>query len=153
LLIIIINIFLGVTSLDGYCKPFDEKGTGYMRSDTIAVVYLQKAKDTRRVYATLVHGKTNCDGFKEEGITFPSVKKQKMLLEEFYKECGVSPAELSYMEAHATGTFAGDPVEIMAIDQALCANRNTPLCIGSIKSNLGHAEPASGFCQIAKVYF
>jgi len=74
-----------------------------------------------------------------------------MLLEEFYEECGISSAELFYMEAHGTGTFVGDPVEIMAIDQALCANRNTPLWMGSIKSNLEHAEPASGFCQIAKV--
>ncbi|XP_024884381.1 fatty acid synthase-like, partial [Temnothorax curvispinosus] len=50
---------LGVLSSDGYCKPFDEEGTGYMRSDTAAVVYLQKAKNARRIYATLVHGKVN----------------------------------------------------------------------------------------------
>ncbi|XP_071569313.1 fatty acid synthase-like [Temnothorax nylanderi] len=142
---------LGVLSSDGYCKPFDEEGTGYMRSDTVAVVYLQKAKNARRIYATLVHGKVNCDGFKEEGITFPSVEKQKILLDEFYKECMISPNELSYMEAHATGTLAGDPVEVMAIDQTLCAKRNTPLLMGSVKSNIGHSEPASGLCQIAKV--
>ncbi|XP_071653469.1 fatty acid synthase-like [Temnothorax longispinosus] len=142
---------LGVLSSNGYCKPFDEEGTGYMRSDTVAVVYLQKAKNARRIYATLVHGKINCDGFKEEGITFPSVEKQKILLDEFYKECGISPNELSYMEAHATGTLAGDPVEVMSIDQILCAKRNTPLLMGSVKSNIGHSEPASGLCQIAKV--
>ncbi|XP_071653559.1 fatty acid synthase-like isoform X2 [Temnothorax longispinosus] len=142
---------LGVLSSDGYCKPFDEEGAGYMRSDTVAVVYLQKAKNARRIYATLVHGKINCDGFKAEGITFPSVEKQKILLSEFYKECEISPNELSYVEAHATGTLAGDPVEIMAIDQTLCAKRNTPLLMGSVKSNIGHSEPASGLCQIAKV--
>ncbi|XP_071649697.1 fatty acid synthase-like isoform X2 [Temnothorax longispinosus] len=142
---------LGVLSSDGYCKPFDEEGAGYMRSDTVAVVYLQKAKNARRIYATLVHGKVNCDGFKEEGITFPSVEKQKILLDEFYKECMISPNKLSYMEAHATGTLAGDPVEVMSIDQTLCAKRNTPLLMGSVKSNLGHSEPASGLCQIAKV--
>ncbi|XP_011704349.1 PREDICTED: fatty acid synthase-like [Wasmannia auropunctata] len=122
-----------------------------MRSDTIAVVYLQKAKDAKRAYATFIHGKTNCDGFKEEGITFPSFEKQKMLLEEFYEECGILPDELSYMEAHATGTLIGDPVEIMSIDHAICAKRNAPLLAGSVKSNLGHSEPASGLCQIAKV--
>ncbi|TGZ54716.1 Fatty acid synthase [Temnothorax longispinosus] len=142
---------LGVLSSDGYCKPFDEEGTGYMRSDTVAVVYLQKAKNARRIYATLVHSKTNCDGFKEEGITFPSLEKQKILLDEFYEECEIMPNELSYMEAHATGTLAGDPVEVMSIDQALCAKRNTPLLLGSVKSNLGHSEAASGLCQIAKV--
>lgn len=145
--------FLGILSPDGYCKPFDEESTGYMRSDTVAVVYLQKAIDARRIYATFVHGKTNCDGFKEEGITFPSFEKQKVLLEEFYEECGISPTELAYMEAHATGTLVGDPVEIMAIDQALCAKRNSPLLIGSVKSNLGHSESASGLCQIAKVHY
>ncbi|XP_039312737.1 fatty acid synthase [Solenopsis invicta] len=142
---------LGVLSFDGYCKPFDKEGSGYMRSDTVAVVYLQKAKDARRVYANFVHSKTNCDGFKEEGVTFPSYETQKMLLEEFYEECGVSPAELSYVEAHATGTLAGDPVEVKSIDHAVCSKRKTPLLMGSVKSNLGHSEAASSLCQIAKV--
>ncbi|TGZ35391.1 Fatty acid synthase [Temnothorax longispinosus] len=93
----------------------------------------------------------NCDGFKEKGITFPSVEKQKILLNKFYEECEIMPSELSYMEAHATGTVAGDPVEVMSIDQTLCAKRNTPLLMGSVNLNLGHSEPASGLCQIAKV--
>ncbi|XP_039308554.1 fatty acid synthase isoform X2 [Solenopsis invicta] len=141
----------GVLSSDGYCKPFDKEGSGYMRSDTVAVVYLQKAKDARRVYATVVYSKTNCDGFKEEGVTFPSFETQKMLLEDFYEECGVSPAELSYVEAHATGTLVGDPVEVKSIDHAVCSKRKTPLLMGSVKSNLGHSEAASSLCQIAKV--
>ncbi|XP_011883918.1 PREDICTED: fatty acid synthase-like, partial [Vollenhovia emeryi] len=122
-----------------------------MRSDTTAVIYLQKAKDARRRYATLVHSKNNCDGFTQEGITYPSTEKQTLLLKEFYEECGISPAELSYMEAHATGTIVGDPVEVTAIDQALCSKREATLLMGSVKSNLGHSEGASGFCQIAKV--
>lgn len=122
-----------------------------MRSETIAVVFLQKAKNARRIYATYVYAKTNCDGFKQEGITYPSTKMQKHLLEEFYDDCSVTPEQLSYMEAHATGTLVGDPAEIHAIDQAICSKRTTPLLIGSVKSNLGHAEPASSLCQIAKV--
>lgn len=122
-----------------------------MRSDAMTVVYLQKAKDARRIYANFVHGKTNCDGFKEEGVTFPSFKKQKMLLEEFYDECRISPADLSYMEAHSTGTPVGDPAEITAIDQALCSKRSSPLLIGSVKSNIGHSEGASGLSEIVKV--
>src|SRR5580765_2176175 len=98
-----------------------------MRSDAAVVVFLRKARDARRNYATFVYGKANCDGFKEEGITFPSFDMQKMLLEEFYEECGISPLKLSYMEAHATGTEAGDPTEIQAIDEALCIKRDFPL--------------------------
>ncbi|XP_020298895.1 fatty acid synthase-like, partial [Pseudomyrmex gracilis] len=142
---------LGVLSADGYCRPFDEKASGYMRSDTVAVLLLQKAKDARRIYATCVNVKTNCDGFKEEGITYPSFEMQKALLEEFYEECKIAPSEISYMEAHGTGTIVGDPVEVKAIDQVFCKNRNNPLLMSSIKSNLGHSEPASGLCQIAKV--
>ncbi|XP_014482327.1 PREDICTED: fatty acid synthase-like [Dinoponera quadriceps] len=142
---------LGVLSVDGYCKPFDESGTGYMRSEAIAIVYLQKAKDARRIYATYVYAKTNSDGFKQEGITYPSFSMQKKLLEEFYNECDVAPEMLSYMEAHGTGTPAGDPVEVDAIDQSLCSKRSTPLLMGSVKSNLGHSEPTSGLCQVAKV--
>ncbi|KAL6446819.1 hypothetical protein ACFW04_001327 [Cataglyphis niger] len=142
---------LEILSTNGYCKPFDEEGNGYMRSDSVAVMYLQKAKNARRIYATFVYGKTNCDGFKEEGITFPSFDKQKMLLEEFYEDCDISPLELFYIEAHATGTPAGDPVELRAIDEALCDKRQLPLLLGSVKSNIGHSEVCSGHCQITKI--
>lgn len=77
---------------------------GYCRSEAVSIVYLQKAKNARRVYATLVHAKTNCDGYKEQGITFPSGPLQQRLLEEFYEECQVSPTSLAYIEAHGTGT-------------------------------------------------
>ena len=60
---------------------------GYARSEAVIIVYLQKAKDARRVYATVIHAKTNCDGYKEQGITYPSGPLQQRLLEEFYEEC------------------------------------------------------------------
>ncbi|XP_025160329.1 fatty acid synthase-like [Harpegnathos saltator] len=122
----------GILSPDGYCKPFDESGSGYMRSEATVVIYLQKAKNAKRIYATLVYSKTNCD-------------------EDFYDECGITPEELSYIEAHGTGTLAGDLVEINAIDQALCSKRSTPLLVGSVKSRFGHTEAAAGLCQVAKV--
>jgi fatty acid synthase len=68
------------------------------------VIFLQKACDAKRVYAKVVHSKTNSDGFKEEGITFPSRKMQKDLLEQFYDECGVNPTSLDFIEAHGTST-------------------------------------------------
>lgn len=144
-------IIIGVLSSDGRCKSFDADADGYARSETISIVYLQKAKNAKRVYATVVYGKTNCDGYKEQGITFPSSKMQYSLLKECYEECGVPPSCLSYMECHGTGTRVGDPEEINAIDKVFGKGRNTPLLIGSVKSNLGHAEPASGICQVAKV--
>ncbi|KAL6435311.1 hypothetical protein ACFW04_005380 [Cataglyphis niger] len=146
------NFFrLGVLSSDGCCKPYDEESTGYMRSEAAVAIYLQKAKDARRIYATFVYGKTNCDGFKKQGITFPSFDKQKILLKEFYEDCDISPVELSYVEAHATGTVVGDSEELRAIDEALCAKRQLPLLLGSVKSNIGHPEAASGHCQIVKI--
>jgi len=114
-------------------------------------VYLQRAKDAKRIYAVCKQIKLNNDGYKEEGITYPSTRAQSALLSEFYDECEVSPSCLDYIEAHGTGTKIGDPQEIDAIRNALCLNRTIPLMVGSVKSNLGHAEPASGFTQIAKV--
>ncbi|XP_072750344.1 fatty acid synthase-like [Anoplolepis gracilipes] len=142
---------LGVLSSDGFCRSFDENASGYMRSETISVVYLQKAKTAKRIYATVVYAKTNCDGYKEQGITFPSSEMQGALLQEFYNECDISPSCLAFMEAHGTGTKVGDPEEINALEKVFCKNRQTPLLIGSVKSNLGHSEAAAGLCQIAKV--
>ncbi|KYQ54154.1 Fatty acid synthase [Trachymyrmex zeteki] len=142
---------LGVLSPDGYCRPFDSAANGYARSETIAVVYLQKAKNAKRIYAIYPYIKLNSDGYKSEGITYPSSQMQYTLLKEFYEECKIPVSCLDYVEAHGTATIAGDPPEINAIYNVLCKNRETPLIIGSVKSNLGHTEPASGFNQIAKV--
>lgn len=115
------------------------------------MILLQKAKDAKRIYAQVVYTKSNCDGYKEQGITFPASEVQEMLLTEFYEECKVSPNELAFLEAHGTGTRVGDPEELNAIDKAFCQKRNIPLKIGSIKSNMGHTEPASGLCSVTKV--
>ncbi|KAL2737028.1 fatty acid synthase-like, partial [Vespula squamosa] len=141
---------LGVLSQDGHCRCFDEDASGYVRSEASAVAFLQKAKNAKRIYATVIHAKTNCDGYKEQGITFPSSKIQSTLLKEFYEECGVATASIPYIEAHATGTKVGDPEEINAIDRIFTKDRKNPLKVGSIKANLGHTEPASGLCSIAK---
>ncbi|XP_067207661.1 fatty acid synthase-like [Linepithema humile] len=142
---------LGVLSSDGYCRPFDVAASGYSRSETVSVVYLQKAKNAKRIYAICKQIKLNNDGYKEQGILFPSTHMHSALLTKFYNECEVPPSYLDYIEAHGTATRAGDPEEINAIRNVLCQNRKTPLMVGSVKSNLGHAEPASGITQIAKV--
>ncbi|CAH2098689.1 unnamed protein product [Euphydryas editha] len=141
----------GVLSPDGRCKSFDNSANGYARSETVGVCFLQKAKDSRRVYAQVVHAKTNCDGYKEKGINYPAGKMQKLLLSEFYEECGILPNSIEYIEAHGTGTKAGDPEELNAIDEVMCTGRSEPLFVGSVKSNLGHSEAATGICAIAKL--
>lgn len=142
---------LGVLAPDGFCRPFDVDATGYTRSEAICVLFLQKARDARRSYATVVYSKTNCDGYKAEGITYPSGKMQQQLLTEFYDDIRIDPASVAYVEAHSTGTLVGDPEECAAIDNVFCKGRDGPLVVGSVKSNIGHSESTSGACSIAKV--
>ncbi|XP_015126151.1 fatty acid synthase [Diachasma alloeum] len=142
---------LSMLSKDGTCRAFDASGSGYVRSETVGVIYLQKSRDARRVYATVVHSKTNVDGWKVMGITYPSGDMQNKLMREVYQESGVDPADVVYVEAHGTGTKVGDPQEVNSIAELFCKNRTAPLLIGSVKSNMGHAEPASGVASIVKV--
>ncbi|XP_012229663.2 fatty acid synthase [Linepithema humile] len=142
---------LSMLSEDGKCKAFDSAGKGYVRAEAVAAIYLQKAKDARRVYATVLHTKTNTDGHKRQGITYPNGNMQNKLMREVYNEVGINPADVVYVEAHGTGTKVGDPEEINSVDELFCKNRTAPLLIGSIKSNMGHSEPASGLCAIAKM--
>lgn len=85
------------------------------------------------------------------GISFPSAGQQINLLRSTYKEAGVDPNNVQYVEAHGTGTKVGDPIECHAIKTVFAKNRDEPLLIGSIKSNAGHAEPASGIMGLSKV--
>lgn len=142
---------MGVLAKDGYCRPFDHQASGYTRSEAICVIYLQKSKDAKRIYANVLYSKTNCDGFKTEGITYPSGQMQEKLLAEFYHEIKIDPATIRYVEAHSTGTQVGDPEECRALDNIFCKNRSQPLLVGSMKSNIGHTESSSGVCSIAKV--
>jgi fatty acid synthase len=67
-------------------------------------MFLQRACDAKRVYAKVVHAKTNSDGYKEEGIAYPSRDMQSQLMEQVYEEIGIEPTSLDYLEAHGTGT-------------------------------------------------
>ncbi|KAJ1364192.1 hypothetical protein KIN20_024223 [Parelaphostrongylus tenuis] len=142
---------LGMLTDKGSCRSFDDSGDGYCRTEGIAAIFIQRKSKANRIYATVVHAKSNTDGFKEQGITFPSGERQAQLLEEVYAEAGIDPNSVYYVETHGTGTKVGDPQEANAICQVFCSNRKGPLLIGSVKSNMGHAEPASGLCSIAKV--
>ena len=142
---------LGVLSSEGICKVFDQNADGYVRGETSACLFLQKAKNSRRIYAQVIGTKINSDGFKEQGITFPSTKAQKHLMTEIYEDSGVDASDLAFLEVHGTGTEVGDPQEVEAIDSALAKKRQKQLLVGSVKASIGHTEPASGVCSIIKV--
>ncbi|EZA48517.1 Fatty acid synthase [Ooceraea biroi] len=141
---------LGVLSESNKDKPFDVTADGYVRAEAISAIYLQKAKDARRIYATVVGIETNTDGYKLQGISFPSTELQYQLMQETCIKAGINPADVVYVEAHGTGTIIGDPEEVNSIDRVFCKNRTTPLLIGSVKSNTGHTEATAGMCSIIK---
>ncbi|KAM5216963.1 fatty acid synthase [Hipposideros larvatus] len=142
---------LGMLSPNGTCRSFDKDGDGYCRSEAVVAILLTKKSLARRVYATILNTGTNTDGFKEEGVTFPSGETQGQLIRSLYEPAGLDPESLEYIEAHGTGTKVGDPQELNSIAQSLCTTRQEPLLIGSSKSNMGHAEPASGLVGLTKV--
>ena len=133
------NFRAGVLAEDGYCRPFDQYASGFARADTVCVIFLQRLKNSKRVYAKLLYTNTNNDGFKKEGSTFPSKIMQQKLMEEFFAQSKIDPNCVNFVEAHSTGTKVGDPEEVAAIDAVFCKNgkREKPLPIGSVKSNIG----------------
>ncbi|KAJ3653408.1 hypothetical protein Zmor_012661 [Zophobas morio] len=142
---------LGALSPEGVPRVFDQDANGYVRSEAGVCVLLQKSENAKRIYARIINSKVNTDGFKKEGITYPSSAMQEELLTEIYRESNISPSKIGYFEAHSTGTRAGDPEEIGVVDRALANKRGKPLLLGSVKSNVGHPEPASAVCSIIKV--
>jgi acyl transferase domain-containing protein/NADPH:quinone reductase-like Zn-dependent oxidoreductase len=146
----------GMLSRDGRCRTFDAAADGYVRSEGGGVVMLklldQAVKDGDRILAVVEASGINCDG-KTNGITVPSSEAQASLIEEVYRKAKIDPSDLDFLEAHGTGTAIGDPIETWAIGQALGKKRplNRPLSIGSVKSNLGHLEAASGMAGLMKV--
>nr|AKG51661.1 fatty acid synthase [Oryzias sinensis] len=142
---------LGMLSPDGTCKSFDASGNGYCRSEAAVAVLLTKRSAAKRVYATVVSAGSNTDGYKEQGVTFPSGEMQQRLVCSLYQQANISPEQVEYIEAHGTGTKVGDPQEVNGIVSVFCQSKRAPLLIGSTKSNMGHPEPASGLAALTKV--
>ncbi|XP_071318722.1 fatty acid synthase [Trachinotus anak] len=142
---------LGMLSPEGTCKSFDSSGNGYCRSEAAVAVLLTKRSAAKRVYATVVNAGNNTDGYKEQGVTFPSGEMQQRLVQSLYQEANITPEQVEYVEAHGTGTKVGDPQEVNGIVSVFCKSKREPLLIGSTKSNMGHPEPASGLAALAKV--
>lgn len=144
----------GFLSPDGTCFSFDERGNGYVRSEGAGVMVLkplsQAEADGDKIYATILGTAVNQDG-ATKGISVPNGDAQKELLAEAYSDAGINPHDVSYVEAHGTGTFVGDPIESNSIGSIIGTEREDYCYMGSIKSNIGHLEPASGIAGLTKL--
>ncbi|KAK4878179.1 hypothetical protein RN001_010685 [Aquatica leii] len=142
---------LGILEPNGVINVFDNSCNGYIRSEAITAVFVQKLQDAKRIYAEILNIKTNSDGFKEMGISHPSAEMIINLIEKVYDEVGVNPTTVSFLECHITGTAAGMSEEIKAVEKVFCSGRKTPLLVGSVKANVGHGEGASGLMSLIKI--
>ena len=140
-------------SPNGLCQTFDAKANGYVRAEGAVVLVLQTAErarqDDSRTYARIANSGVNSDG-RTNGIALPSRFSQGKLLRQLYGEAGITPAQMAFVEAHGTGTRVGDPIEAFTIGEVLGKGRPAPLPVGSIKTNIGHLEPASGLAGMLK---
>ncbi|MFF1545812.1 SDR family NAD(P)-dependent oxidoreductase [Streptomyces sp. NPDC058291] len=138
----------------GRCRVFSSEADGYVRAEGGGVVALKLLPDALadgdRIHGVILASGVNSDG-STTGLALPSAQAQAALLERVYAQAGVSADDLSYLEAHGTGTPVGDPIECDAIGRALGTRRTIgPLPIGSVKSNTGHLEAASGMAGLVK---
>ncbi|MBB2201129.1 type I polyketide synthase [Gluconacetobacter tumulisoli] len=143
----------GMLSPTGHCHAFDAAADGYVRAEGGVMLLLKPLSTARRdgdaIHAVLMGTGINSDG-RTHGMAFPGLASQTALLRTLYGQAGIDPRQLAFIEAHGTGTAAGDPVETAALGTVLGRGRSSPLPIGSIKTNIGHLEPASGLASVLK---
>jgi len=143
-------------SRDGECRAFDAAANGYVRSEGSGVVLLKPLRDALdagdRIYAVIRATSINQDGHTPS-MTMPSAAAQQAMIEDALAKAGVAPGDVQYVETHGTGTPVGDPIEATAVGMALSKGRpDGELCaIGSVKTNVGHLEAASGMTGVIKV--
>src|SRR6202030_1772517 len=134
-------------------RAFSAKADGYVRAEGGVVFVLRALGAARagadRIHAVIAGSHCNSDG-RTTGISLPSKAHQAALLERAYLKSGFHLDAIAFIEAHGTGTRAGDPIEAAAIGEVLGQRRTRPLPIGSIKTNIGHTEPASGLAGLLK---
>ena len=141
-------------SPDGRCRFGDARASGYVRSEGVGVVVLQPLSralaEGNRIHAVVCGSAVNNDGRSSGLLVAPGVEAQKAMLRRAYEDAGIDPASVGYVEAHGTGTGVGDPVELEALGAVLGAGRpvDQPCPVGSIKTNIGHAEAASGHGRV-----
>jgi acyl transferase domain-containing protein/NAD(P)-dependent dehydrogenase (short-subunit alcohol dehydrogenase family)/acyl carrier protein len=146
----------GFLAEDGLCKSFDTRADGYARGEGAGIVVLKRLRDAihdNDPILALVHATgVNQDG-RTNGITVPNGAAQEALMREVCSAARIEPQKVAYVEAHGTGTALGDPTEAAAIGAVYGKSRadgDAPCIIGSVKSNIGHLEAASGIAGIIK---
>jgi 8-amino-7-oxononanoate synthase len=151
-----LNVFYtkaGLAAPDGRCKPFSGKADGIGRGEGVAVVVLRRLADAVAaglpIYAVIKGSAVNSDG-RSNGITAPNRWAQQQVAATAYQTAGIEPVQISFIEAHGTGTLLGDMIEAKALAHAHRSRRDTPCAIGSIKGNLGHTEGAAGIAGLIK---
>ncbi|XP_035448106.2 fatty acid synthase-like isoform X2 [Spodoptera frugiperda] len=141
---------------DGKTKSFDENANGCAKSEAINVLFLQKAKDALRIYANVLHAKSEftCILPGETGPRYGFYRDVDMsvdFMKKFYEEARVPAEAIEYVEALGCAVKEADKVELQAIEKVFCNEREDPLLIGSVMSNIGYNEAASGITAITKV--
>lgn len=144
----------GVLSPTGRCRSFDSQADGFVRSEGIGLVVLKPLAsalaDGDRIYCVVRGSAVNQDG-RSNGLMAPNCNAQVDLLLEAYRRAGVAPGSVQLIEAHGSGTLLGDSIELEALRQVFPANGNSvPHYLGSVKSNIGHAESAAGVAGLIK---
>jgi 3-oxoacyl-(acyl-carrier-protein) synthase/acyl carrier protein len=146
----------GALSRTGKCHTFDQSADGFVPSEAVAAIVLKplhKAlQDGDHIYGVIKGSGVNQDG-STNGITAPSSESQKSLQLRVYRECGVDPSTVTYVECHGTGTKLGDPIEIAALTESFRAyTSEKQFCaLGSSKTNVGHALAACGIVGLIKL--
>ncbi|BAZ08809.1 beta-ketoacyl synthase [Calothrix sp. NIES-4071] len=141
---------------DDRCKTFDASANGYVRGEGCGVIVLKRLTEALRdgdnIAAIIKGSAVNQDGLSN-GLTAPNGPSQQAVIRKALENAGVAPANISYVEAHGTGTSLGDPIEIKSLKTVLMKGRHpTQTCyIGSVKTNIGHLEPAAGIAGLIKV--
>ncbi|MGE5272067.1 MAG: amino acid adenylation domain-containing protein [Thiohalocapsa sp.] len=139
-------------SPDGHCKSFDASADGYVRGEGCGVLILKRLAEAEadgdRILAVIRGSAVNQDG-RSAGLTAPNGLAQEVVIRRALANAGMRPEEIDYIEAHGTGTALGDPIEMHAL-KAVFGERDKPLWVGSVKTNIGHAEAAAGAAGLVK---
>ncbi|WP_330230966.1 condensation domain-containing protein [Nocardia sp. NBC_00508] len=146
-----------MASASGHCRPFDARADGTVFGSGAGIVVLKRLEDALAaddiVHAVIAGSAVNNDGSRKMAFTAPNVAAQADVIAEAQAVAGVDSSDISYIEAHGTGTPLGDPIELDALRRAFeisTKQRSAPCYIGSVKSNIGHLEVASGVVGLIK---